>query len=179
MASDPASMSAGLRIGDAERERAAQSLGEHLRAGRLEMAEYDERLERAYAARTANDVVPLFADLPGGSPLGPHGFESHGFESHGFGSHGFGSGDLVPPPPRIHPSRNRRPGFSALALPIRAVLVLALLGAAIVLTVFLTFPPLFLLPLLWFTFGRRFARHGYYQRGYRRGYDHRYHGSAY
>jgi hypothetical protein len=156
MALDPVTMPAGLRIGDAERERAAQALGEHLRAGRLEMAEYDERLEHAYAARTANEVVPLFADLPGGSPLGPYG--------------------LVSPPPRPHPAqRVRRPGFSAVAIPIRAVLVLAVIGALIVGTVFLTFPPLFLLPLLWFTVGRRFTHHGYNQRGYRHGHGRRYH----
>ncbi len=54
-----------LRIGTVERERAAELLAEHLRAGRLEIDEYDERVQQVYAARTAADLQPLFADLPG------------------------------------------------------------------------------------------------------------------
>lgn len=54
-----------LRIGTVERERAAELLAEHLRAGRLEIDEYDERVQQIYAARTAADLEPLFADLPG------------------------------------------------------------------------------------------------------------------
>jgi hypothetical protein len=61
----------GIRIGDAERETAAEALGTNLRAGRLTVAEYDERMEQAFAARTAGEIDRLFGDLPGGSPLGP------------------------------------------------------------------------------------------------------------
>ena len=43
-----------LRIGDAEREAAVTALGEHYAAGRLTKEEYDERAERAWAARTAS-----------------------------------------------------------------------------------------------------------------------------
>ena len=53
-----------LRIGDAEREAAAQALGEHYAVGRLTRDEYDERAERVWAARTVADLRPLFADLP-------------------------------------------------------------------------------------------------------------------
>jgi hypothetical protein len=53
-----------LRIGTAERERAAADLGEHLAAGRLSTEEFDERVRRVYAARTATDLDPLFGDLP-------------------------------------------------------------------------------------------------------------------
>ena len=53
-----------LRIGDAEREAAAQALGEHYAVGRLTREEYDERAERVWAARTVADLRPLFADLP-------------------------------------------------------------------------------------------------------------------
>lgn len=59
----------GVRIGDAERERAVTDLGEHYAAGRLDRDELDERLELAWRARTAVDLRPLFADLPsGGTP---------------------------------------------------------------------------------------------------------------
>jgi len=53
-----------LRIGDAEREAAVSALGEHYAAGRLSKQEYDERADRALAARTQMELFPLFADLP-------------------------------------------------------------------------------------------------------------------
>jgi hypothetical protein len=58
----------GLRISDAEREAAVSALGEHYAAGRLTREEYDERSDRAYAARTAAEVLPLFTDLPAPHP---------------------------------------------------------------------------------------------------------------
>ncbi len=65
-----------LRISDAEREAAVSALGEHYAAGRLTKDEYDERADRAWAARTASALAPLFADLPplqppGARPAGP------------------------------------------------------------------------------------------------------------
>ncbi|MFI6866972.1 DUF1707 domain-containing protein [Nocardia sp. NPDC050406] len=53
-----------VRVGTAEREQAATSLGEHFAAGRLDLAEYDERVARAYAAKTTVDLAELFVDLP-------------------------------------------------------------------------------------------------------------------
>jgi len=53
-----------LRIGDAEREAAVTALGEHYAAGRLTKEEYDERADRAMAARTSAQLFPLFTDLP-------------------------------------------------------------------------------------------------------------------
>jgi TM2 domain-containing membrane protein YozV len=57
-----------LRIGDTEREAAVRELGEHFAAGRLDAAEYEERTTTAYAARTADDLAPLFTDLPRQEP---------------------------------------------------------------------------------------------------------------
>jgi len=54
-----------LRIGDAERERAAADLGEHYAQGRLTTDEHAERLDRVWAARTRADLAPVFRDLPG------------------------------------------------------------------------------------------------------------------
>lgn len=62
------SPSAQLRIGHAERERTAEELKEHTHAGRLELQEFEERVEKAYAAKTAADLAVLTADLP---PLHP------------------------------------------------------------------------------------------------------------
>lgn len=59
-----------LRIGDDEREAAVAALGEHYAAGRLTKEEYDERAERAWAAKTGSALMPLFADLPRPQALG-------------------------------------------------------------------------------------------------------------
>jgi len=53
-----------LRIGDTERDAATAALGEHFASGRLTREEFDERLEQAWAAKTAEELDPLFADLP-------------------------------------------------------------------------------------------------------------------
>jgi len=91
-----------VRIGDAEREAAVTALGEHYAAGRLTKEEYDERADRAWAARTHSALWPLFADLPRPEPV-----------------------RAAPPPPR----RVDRPGwwFGARWAPVLLVL-LALLA---------------------------------------------------
>jgi hypothetical protein len=53
-----------LRAADADRSAVASTLGEHMAAGRLTVAEYEERLERAYAAKTYGELAELTADLP-------------------------------------------------------------------------------------------------------------------
>lgn len=56
---------ARLRVSDSEREQVAEILRQAAGEGRLDFAELDERLERAYAARTYAELVPITADLPG------------------------------------------------------------------------------------------------------------------
>ncbi len=56
------------RIGDAERDRAADYLREHMSVGRLTQDEFDERVTAALSARTAADLEPLFSDLPAPRP---------------------------------------------------------------------------------------------------------------
>ena len=53
-----------VRIGDAERDRAVASLGDHFAAGRLTAEEFDQRMDQALKARFNEDLEPLFADLP-------------------------------------------------------------------------------------------------------------------
>ncbi|MFL6094559.1 MAG: DUF1707 domain-containing protein, partial [Blastococcus sp.] len=53
-----------LRAGDTDRAAVATVLGRHMADGRLTVAEYDERVARAYAARTYGDLAELTADLP-------------------------------------------------------------------------------------------------------------------
>jgi hypothetical protein len=57
-----------LRAADVDREAVATALGEHMAAGRLTVAEYDDRLARAYAAKTYGDLAELTRDLPGPVP---------------------------------------------------------------------------------------------------------------
>jgi Domain of unknown function (DUF1707)/Cell wall-active antibiotics response 4TMS YvqF len=52
-----------LRASDADRERVAVLLGEAMADGRLTADEHRERIDRLYASRTHDELVPLTADL--------------------------------------------------------------------------------------------------------------------
>jgi hypothetical protein len=58
-----------LRAADSDRDRAAADLREHFAAGRLNEAEFSERLEAVYAATTLAELERLRADLPDPWPL--------------------------------------------------------------------------------------------------------------
>jgi hypothetical protein len=60
-----------LRASDADRAAVADVLGGHMSAGRLTVAEYDERLAQAYAARTYGELAELTDDLPATTPPAP------------------------------------------------------------------------------------------------------------
>jgi Domain of unknown function (DUF1707) len=66
MASDPR-----IRASDADRDRTAAALREHLAAGRLTTEEFDERLDKTYAAKTLGELDDLMADLPRTDPEPP------------------------------------------------------------------------------------------------------------
>lgn len=53
-----------LRAADADRERVAEQLRRAHAEGRLDLAEYDERVQAAWAARTYGDLAVITADLP-------------------------------------------------------------------------------------------------------------------
>lgn len=53
-----------VRIGDAERDRVIDQLADHHAAGRLALAEFEDRMAAAQAARTGADLAVLTADLP-------------------------------------------------------------------------------------------------------------------
>jgi hypothetical protein len=55
---------ASMRASDADREAVAERLRHAVTEGRLDLAEYDERLQAAYAAVTLGDLSPLTRDLP-------------------------------------------------------------------------------------------------------------------
>ena len=53
-----------MRVSDAERQTVTDRLAEHFSAGRLDQAEFDERVGRAMNAKTRADLDGLFDDLP-------------------------------------------------------------------------------------------------------------------
>ena len=53
-----------LRVSDAERNEVAELLSKHYGDGRLDAAEFQERLDRAMSAKTRADLSGLLADLP-------------------------------------------------------------------------------------------------------------------
>jgi len=57
-------MDDGFRAADADRERVAAVLREEMAVGRLTMEEFEDRLSRAYEAKTWADLRALTADLP-------------------------------------------------------------------------------------------------------------------
>jgi hypothetical protein len=97
-----------MRVSDAERQAVADRLAEHYSEGRLDQAEFDERVGRAMSAKTRADLNGLFDDLP------ESGFVH---ASRGAGVQGPGTGMPV--------RRRRRHGFLAVALVVFVVLAAA------------------------------------------------------
>ncbi|SRR6266487_3079783 len=105
-----------LRISDAERAAVADRLSKHYSDGRLDQAEFDERLDRAMRAKTHADTADLFADLPDGGP-----------------AQALPPGQEVPPghamPPRQ--ASPRRPGRPRIPFLILIIVLSALIGHAL------------------------------------------------
>ena len=129
-----------IRIGDAERTAAAQELGEHFAQGRLTPDEHQERLDRVMGARTAAELTPLFADLPG-SPYQSRAYAGAdrppvGSDRPGAGrphpTRPFGRPPFGRPPFGRPPYAGRRGWFGMLPFPLKLLLVLIV--AAVVLT---------------------------------------------
>jgi hypothetical protein len=53
-----------LRAADADRERTAERLRNSHAEGRLDLAEFQQRLERCYEAKTVGELDELIKDLP-------------------------------------------------------------------------------------------------------------------
>ncbi|WP_239166639.1 DUF1707 SHOCT-like domain-containing protein [Actinoplanes italicus] len=86
----------GMRAGDGDRQKVAEQLREALDQGRLDLSEYDERVQRAYSAKTYGDLKGLLDDLPGTIPvenaqIEPHQPVAKAEPRHGHG-HGHGAG---------------------------------------------------------------------------------------
>ena len=62
-----------IRVSDAERTEMADRLAAHFAEGRLDQAEFDERIAQAMNAKTRGDLSVLFDDLPEPGPAGTPG----------------------------------------------------------------------------------------------------------
>lgn len=60
-----------LRVSDAERAKVGDELSRHYADGRLDEAEFNERLGKAMSAKTRGDLAGLLSDLPQGDPSPP------------------------------------------------------------------------------------------------------------
>ena len=58
----------GLRVSDADRERALSELSEAFRVGRITADEFDQRSGQALRSRTGKVLTALLADLPLAGP---------------------------------------------------------------------------------------------------------------
>ncbi|KOY59563.1 DUF1707 SHOCT-like domain-containing protein [Streptomyces sp. XY332] len=60
-----------LRASDADRDRVVERLRDAVAEGRIDMEEFEERLEAAYKSKTYAELEPLTRDLPapGGAPM--------------------------------------------------------------------------------------------------------------
>jgi hypothetical protein len=106
-----------MRASDAERAEVADRLSRHYQEGRLDQAEFNERLDRAMNAKTRGDFAGLFADLPDlseDSQLGPAGPSGPAGQ-----------------PMRIPPVRRPRPGLARI-LPIAAIVIIAIVVSHVV-----------------------------------------------
>jgi hypothetical protein len=63
--STPASRNRSEPAADTDRMQIAQLLSDAAAQGRLPMSEYEDRLTKAYAAKTYNELARLSSDLPG------------------------------------------------------------------------------------------------------------------
>jgi hypothetical protein len=60
-----------MRVSDTERTAVADRLAQHFSDGRLDEAEFRERLDRAMRATTMADLTGLLSDLPDAEPAPP------------------------------------------------------------------------------------------------------------
>jgi hypothetical protein len=74
-------MSPSMRAASADRERAVDVLKAGFAEGRLTQDEYDERMGRAYAARTYGELSALIADLPAGAVPLPSAGQVSGYRA--------------------------------------------------------------------------------------------------
>jgi hypothetical protein len=122
-----------MRVSDAERQAVTDRLAQHFTDGRLDQAEFDERVSRATAAKTRADLAGLFDDLPE-TDLPGTGAPAAGSSA---------AGSWAPGSSAVGPFAHRRRGHPVLLLILLFVLAVTVGHALFWVT----------MPLLWIAFG--------------------------
>ncbi|HEY1365835.1 MAG TPA: DUF1707 domain-containing protein [Gaiellaceae bacterium] len=120
-----------LRVGDREREAAADVLRREHVNGRLDVVELQERLDRALTAKTYAELDSLVADLPTGDP-----------------------------PRRRRPSRWTPRPWPIAIVPFVVIAVIVASGGRALWLAFPLFALFVLRPLAWRSWGRGYRGHG-------------------
>ncbi|MEU3169100.1 DUF1707 and DUF4870 domain-containing protein [Streptosporangium sp. NPDC006930] len=93
-AAGPRSGHAGLRVSNQDRERVVEHVQAAYAEGRLDKAEFDDRLERAMTARVHGDLVPIMNELYGTRPARLASYPpATGQVAYGHHAHPFGRGE--------------------------------------------------------------------------------------
>lgn len=120
-----------LRVGDQERDAVAEILRREHVNGRLDVSEFQERLDRCLTAKTYADLDALVADLPGAEP----------------------------PSSRRAPARRPRPWPFAL-LPLVVILAIAASGGRVLWLAFPLLCFFVLRTFVWRSWGRGYGGYG-------------------
>jgi hypothetical protein len=105
------------RAADRDRAAVADQLRAALDEGRLSLHEYDERLQRAYAAKTYADLGDLVLDLPAPPPVVAPPAQAAG------------PAGSMEPPRRTNFPASRRPAVTWMTFLLVIVVAAAILGA--------------------------------------------------
>jgi len=128
-----------MRVSDAERAEVADRLSKHYSDGRLDEAEFNERIDQAMRAKTHADLSGLLTDLPASEPSGT-------------AKAGQASGTAAPVPRPRPARRNHR--FLELVL----IVVVAVIAWNILVHSFIPWLLVGVIAVLWLLYGPRRQR---------------------
>ena len=74
----PEEVPSGPKASAADRERFAKQLNQHYAEGRLSDEDYQDRIDRVFAARTLIELYSIISDLPHPGPTPVVGWPEHG-----------------------------------------------------------------------------------------------------
>lgn len=137
-----------MRAGDSDRQVVATRLREALDEGRLDLHEYDERLQRVYAAKTYGELDALTTDLPGVVPAAKSQVAPGPAVTPPAGPHGAHHGRSL----QSGPGRSSIGGYAGVVI---VCVLIWLISSATTGHLLYPWPAWMLIPLVWMLIGRR------------------------